>query len=636
MLRATSALLAASALCAVALTPTQAHAWAAQNYCSNGDPVTWASLPLSWKLMDKFSGSQSFLPGMSDTQVYNAIQGGWDVWTNTNSCSTDFTSVYLGTTTVSSQTQSAEPVVEFFTSGWPYGNINSTIAVTVNWRSGCTITASDQGYNAIGFNFTTSSNPGFNDTDLQSIAAHENGHWLGLDPSQFASATMFASYSGGINNRVLTNDDEAGVCDMYPGNGAVESNCSDGVDNDGDGLIDCDDNNCSGFPGCTCTATQALSCGATITGSNSGGPSDNNTYSCANWNNTGPEAVYAITPAQSGVASVTMSGLSAALDLFVTTGGAGSCDPTGCLDVGGIEGTGDETVTWTATGGTTYYLVADGYQGATSSFSLTANCATGSTEVACADGFDDDGDGQIDCADSDCANDPNCTTPNSETDCADGLDDDIDGLIDCSDPDCLGDPACGSTFCQAQAVLPCNSTVSGSSAGGTNQVDNYSCSNWPNTGPEAVYTLTSPATGTVTVNLSGLTADVDLFVTEADGTACDPDACVAASGEYDLSNESLSFSASAGVTYYVVIDGWQGATSSFDLSATCPQSTSETVCNDGADDDGDGLTDCADPDCANDPACQDADCATDSFANCGDVINGNNSGAGWSNWCRKQ
>ena len=57
------------------------------------------------------------------------------------------------------------------------------------------------------------------------------------------------------------------------------------------------------------------------------------------------------------------------------------------------------------------------------------------------------------------------------------------------------------------------------------------------------------------------------------------------------------------------------------------QSTSETVCNDGADDDGDGLTDCADPDCANDPACQDADCATDSFANCGDVINGNNSGA---------
>jgi hypothetical protein len=55
-------------------------------------------------------------------------------------------------------------------------------------------------------------------------------------------------------------------------------------------------------------------------------------------------------------------------------------------------------------------------------------------EINCRDRIDNDGDGQIDCADSDCK-------VGSEANCGDGIDNDCDGLVDCDDPDCCN--ACG-------------------------------------------------------------------------------------------------------------------------------------------------------------------------------------------------
>ena len=486
--------------------PSTADAWVPIATCFNGDPVVWQSFPVGWHLRDKLSGANNFYSQLSDTQVYNAMQAGWDVWSNPATCSSDFTSVYLGTTSTQALMNSSTPVIEFFENSWPsgYGGVNSTIAVTLPVWSGCEYIRGDQIYNGVGFDFTVTNSPGFNDTDLQSIAAHEHGHWLGLDHSPFSSATMYASYVGGTGARSLHTDDQAGVCDMYPGSGPVETNCSDGIDNDGDGDIDCADSNCSGFPGCTCAATDVLTCGGTTTGSNAGNASNVTTYSCSNWDTTGPEAVYAITPAISGTVQVDMTGLGGDLDLFVTTGSGGACTPNSCLDASGNENLTSESVSWAATGGTTYYVVADGWNGATSSFTLSASCPTGATEVACADGFDDDGDGDVDCADSDCANDPNCNAPSTELDCADGLDDDVDGLTDCFDPDCAGDPACPQTVCQADDILPCNTPMSGNTSGLTNEVNQWSCSTWQNTGPEGVYALTPPASGTVTVDLTNL------------------------------------------------------------------------------------------------------------------------------------
>ena len=56
----------------------------------------------------------------------------------------------------------------------------------------------------------------------------------------------------------------------------------------------------------------------------------------------------------------------------------------------------------------------------------------GGPEV-CNDVFDNDGDGDTDCADTDCVADPSCI----ESVCDDFVDNDEDGLTDCVDPDCV-------------------------------------------------------------------------------------------------------------------------------------------------------------------------------------------------------
>jgi len=103
----------------------------------------------------------------------------------------------------------------------------------------------------------------------------------------------------------------------------------------------------------------------------------------------------------------------------------------------------------------------------------SATCQTeAGVEIACDDGVDNDLDGLVDCADSDCANaavctdvcgdgvvgaseqcddgnttngdgcDARCMLETAVEDCRDGVDNDSDGLVDCADPDCAGAPGC--------------------------------------------------------------------------------------------------------------------------------------------------------------------------------------------------
>jgi len=72
-------------------------------------------------------------------------------------------------------------------------------------------------------------------------------------------------------------------------------------------------------------------------------------------------------------------------------------------------------------------------------------CAAGGDPEICDDGVDNDGDGYIDCADTDCIGDPACSggcVPSPEI-CDDGIDNDCDGKADCSDrKDCKNFPGC--------------------------------------------------------------------------------------------------------------------------------------------------------------------------------------------------
>ena len=66
---------------------------------------------------------------------------------------------------------------------------------------------------------------------------------------------------------------------------------------------------------------------------------------------------------------------------------------------------------------------------------------------------------------------------------------------------------------------------------------------------------------TVTVTEPGNTLDIMLL--KDMGLGCNPATCL----QWDL--ESLTWQAQAGVTYYIVVEGYQGGTSNFDLTFQC-------------------------------------------------------------------
>lgn len=84
-------------------------------------------------------------------------------------------------------------------------------------------------------------------------------------------------------------------------------------------------------------------------------------------------------------------------------------------------------------------------------------------------------------------------------------------------------------------------------------------------GPERVWTLTPTVSETITLSAAGLTADLDLFVSEG---SCEG-GCLALSIHAASSDETVSFPAQAGQTYTVVLDGYNGAVSDFSLTADC-------------------------------------------------------------------
>lgn len=78
----------------------------------------------------------------------------------------------------------------------------------------------------------------------------------------------------------------------------------------------------------------------------------------------------------------------------------------------------------------------------------------------CTDNLDNDGDGAIDCLDSDCDNDINCAAELLEI-CDDGIDNDGNNLVDCADPDCLTAFACTCTDSDGGKILDIQGTTTG-------------------------------------------------------------------------------------------------------------------------------------------------------------------------------
>jgi hypothetical protein len=198
----------------------------------------------------------------------------------------------------------------------------------------------------------------------------------------------FCGVGDPANGPIMEGEDCSTRISFTPAN---ETSCTDGGDNDGNGVIDCADRACDNIIG-----PAGVECETSRRGANERTCDDG-------IDNDGDGLADTADPDCGTPTAVQVAG-----------------GETGALCADHLDNDGDGFVDCADT-----------------------ECKTGPTgvtcepegEVSCADGGDNDGDGRVDCADSDCAGVGTCQ---SEEICDDGQDNDGDGLIDSADPDCEG------------------------------------------------------------------------------------------------------------------------------------------------------------------------------------------------------
>jgi len=166
--------------------------------------------------------------------------------------------------------------------------------------------------------------------------------------------------------------------------------------------------------------------------------------------------------------------------------------------------------------------------------------------------------------------------------CANGVDDDGDGDTDCYDSDCEESPSCtGAGTCEPLALAYCNTMVEGDLAADpkVDLITSYACGTGDYSGPEQTYELQISCAGTAKVtawiiNLgtdSSIFADLIVIPESASGeclaTKCAYKGLMSYSTGYGKAQ--VIFNAQNGTTYYLVIDGRNGAEMPYSLQTTC-------------------------------------------------------------------
>lgn len=116
-----------------------------------------------------------------------------------------------------------------------------------------------------------------------------------------------------------------------------------------------------------------------------------------------------------------------------------------------------------------------------------------------------------------------------------------------------------SITCADAIPIYCGDTVSASTIGKSNIVEDYSCTSLDMSGSEVIFEFVKTEFGDFTATLGNLTADLEILILNA----CDEIECV------KYGDETVTIvDAPAGI-YYIVIDGYREAEGSFDLTISC-------------------------------------------------------------------
>lgn len=252
--------------------------------------------------------------------------------------------------------------------------------------------------------------------------------------------------------------------------------------------------------------------------------------------------------------TVTLSKEDGKTSLFVIEDDGQGCSANSC------KKTHPSSVTFVAWPDKTQYVVVDAKDGESGEFELDVSCQL-AIELTCDNGFDEDGDGQTDCNDTDCDEDPFCA---GIEDCTNQLDDDNDGKVDCNDPDCQANPICD-TLCTPQTNAYCGLSTYWTTGGigSTDLVDTYSCSPQIFDGSEVVYTFNAQATQLVSVSLPEFFPGANILILQEQQGACNGAYCITTGQVF------TSFFAVAGATYYIVVDGQFGTEGDYKINIAC-------------------------------------------------------------------
>ena len=224
---------------------SQASAWTP----IDGSKPHWKNLPVVYKV------NQSTIPASISGIGVARVDAGFQSWA-APSC-TMFQAQDGGDTNTTRNNQDGINTVWWKTGSWPaqLGDVNSVIGVTEPvWLNDGGFIDADITFNHVGFQWDDSGSSG--DVDTQSIATHEEGHFLGLGHTNANGATMEPSYGGGTALRSIEQDDINGVCALYPSGGNPASAAASSSASGGGTCQDCA--NSSTMAGCS---SQYQSCG---------------------------------------------------------------------------------------------------------------------------------------------------------------------------------------------------------------------------------------------------------------------------------------------------------------------------------------------------------------------------------------
>ena len=215
--------LLAIVIAVAALSPTM-QAYLKLGVTANGQVVAlrWAQLPIRYFVSD------AGVPGVTASQFRDAVGRAFQTWHSVPSAAVDFS--FVGFT-------GAEPGDQdnASTLGFSYRpDLERTLAVTnylVDTRTG-ELLESDIFFNS-SFSWSVADAGERGKYDVQSLATHEIGHFIGLGHSAIGETTLdsgghhrliaagtvmfpIAFAAGDISTRQLRADDIAGVSDLYP------------------------------------------------------------------------------------------------------------------------------------------------------------------------------------------------------------------------------------------------------------------------------------------------------------------------------------------------------------------------------------------------------------------------------------